>query len=471
MVKKGVQALTEMQLSDGGWGWFSGYGERSYPHTTALVVHGLQLARQNHVALVPGVLERGVQWLKRYQAEQVRRLKNAQTKTRPYKTHADNLDALVFQVLVDADVVDQDMLEFLYRDRKHLSVYALALYGLALHRVGEQDKLGMVLRNIEQYLVEDPENQTAYLRLPNQGYWWFWYGNEIEADAYYLKLLSRVEPNSRKAAGLVKYLLNNRKHATYWNSTRDTAICIEALAEYLLASGEAQPDLTVEVWVDGKKVKQVHVDRSNLFHFDNKVVLEGARLAAGEHTVELRKTGSGPLYYNAYLTNFTKEDLITRAGLEIKVNRKYYRLVPVDKRTPVAGGRGQVVEQRVEKFRRVELKNLSELKSGELVEIELEIDSKNDYEYLVFEDRKAAGLEPVELRSGYVWSGLPAYVEYRDEKVVFFVRWLPRGKHSLSYRMRAEIPGRFSALPTLGYAMYAPELKANSDEIKLVVED
>ena len=32
--------------------------------------------------------------------------------------------------------------------------------------------------------------------------------------------------------------------------------------------------------------------------------------------------------------------------------------------------------------------------------------------------------------------------------------------------MRAEIPGKFSALPTKACAMYAPELKANSDEMK-----
>jgi len=37
--------------------------------------------------------------------------------------------------------------------------------------------------------------------------------------------------------------------------------------------------------------------------------------------------------------------------------------------------------------------------------------------------------------------------------------------------MRAEIPGSFSALPARGYAMYAPELKANSDEIKLTIVD
>ena len=50
MVKEGVQRLGEMQLSDGGWGWFSGFGEQSYPHTTAVVVHGLQVAQENDVA-------------------------------------------------------------------------------------------------------------------------------------------------------------------------------------------------------------------------------------------------------------------------------------------------------------------------------------------------------------------------------------------------------------------------------------
>jgi alpha-2-macroglobulin len=54
---------------------------------------------------------------------------------------------------------------------------------------------------------------------------------------------------------------------------------------------------------------------------------------------------------------------------------------------------------------------------------------------------------------------------------VFFSRTLARGKHSVAYRMRAEIPGKFSALPTCGAAMYAPELKANSDELKIRVRD
>ncbi len=41
----------------------------------------------------------------------------------------------------------------------------------------------------------------------------------------------------------------------------------------------------------------------------------------------------------------------------------------------------------------------------------------------------------------------------------------------LSYALRAETPGSFHALPLLGQAMYVPEIRANGDEVRVVVED
>jgi hypothetical protein len=269
----------------------------------------------------------------------------------------------------------------------------------------------------------------------------------------------------------VKYLLNNRKHATYWKSTRDTAVIVEAFAEYLAASGEDRPDLTLDIYYDGQKAKTVVIDAENLFTFDNKFVLEGSDISTGDHRLTLKKRGKGPIYFNAYLDYFTLEDFIGGEGLEIKVDRRVYRLKKADKKTKDAGSRGQVVDRKVEKYDRVPLENLSTVESGDLLEVELVIESKNDYEYLVFEDMKAAGFEAINVRSGYDGNEMGAYVEYRDRKVCFFVHRLARGRHSLSYRLRAEIPGKFSALPTRAYAMYAPELRANSDEIKIVVID
>jgi alpha-2-macroglobulin len=483
MVKKGVADLTAMQCSDGGWGWFSGYGERSWPHTTAVVVHGLQVARANGVALVPDMLERGVQWLRQYQDEQVALLKEGErimalpADKRPenarYRTVADNLDALVYSVLIDADVANQDMANFLYRDRTKLSLYGMSLVGLAFDKQRDIERRDMIIRNIDQFVVYDAENQSAYIDLPNRdNYWWYWYGDVIEANANYLKLLCRKDVKDPKAAGLVKYLLNNRKHATYWNNTRDTAVCIEALADYLVASGEDKPNMTVEIWLDGEMKQAVEITPQVLFQFNNAFVLTGEQISAGKHTVEIRRKGEGPVYFNAYVTNFTLEDNITRAGLEVKVNRKFFKLVQrKEAESSSQGSRGQALKQKVEKYDRVELASLDEVTSGDLIEVELEIDSKNDYEYVIFEDLKAAGCESVDLQSGYTEGGLGAYVEFRDERVSFFMRSLARGKHSVSYRLRAEIPGQFSALPARAYAMYAPELKGNSDEMKLRIKD
>jgi uncharacterized protein YfaS (alpha-2-macroglobulin family) len=378
---------------------------------------------------------------------------------------------MVYMVLSEAGKENAEMREFLYRDRKDLAVYGLAVFGVALHAQNHAEQRDMVVRNIEQYIARDAENQTAWLNLGNEGYWWCWYGSEYEAHAYYLKLLAALKPQSDDAAGLVKYLLNNRKHATYWNSTRDTALCVEAMADYLRASKEDKPDMTVDVLLDGRKVKEARITADNLFTFDNRLVLSGKEVETGAHKVEVVRKGTGPVYFNAYLGNFTLEDFITRAGLEIKVQRKVYRLDRVDKTIKAAGSHGQALDQKVEKYKRVPLENGAELVSGDLVEVELEIESKNDYEYVVFEDMKAAGFEPVEVRSGYGGNDMGAYMELRDERVSFFVHALARGKHSVSYRLRAEIPGKFSALPTRAYAMYAPELKANSDEIKLAIRD
>ncbi len=470
IAKAGLERLKDMQLADGGWGWFSGLAEHSTPHMTAYVMHGLQVAKEAGVLSIdPLMFSRGLDWLKHYQAKQLQELENVGAEKKPAKAHPDDLDAFVYMVLADAGVFDAKMREFLFRDRQQLALYTKAMFGLALFKEEQKEKLEMLMSNIGQYLVQDEENQTSYLKQPDN--WWYWYNSEYEALAYYLKLLSRVDPGSKVAPRIVKYLLNNRKHGTYWNSTRDTALVMEAFAEYLKTSGEAEPDLTLEILIDGKRVREQRITRENMFDYDNSLIIKGDALEAGEHRVELRKKGRGPVYFNAYMINFSLEDFIGKSGLEIKVNRNYFKLVRREAVDIGIGSRGQAVEQRVDKYQRMPLESLALLKSGDLAEIELEIDSKNDYEYLAFEDMKPAGFEPLELRSGYNANDLNAYVEYRDNRVVFFASRLPRGKRSLSYRMRAEIPGKFSALPTKASAMYAPELKANSDEFRVKVED
>ena len=467
MAKSGLKKLEAMRGSDGGWGWFPG-GRKSSPHITALVLHGLKTAEKAGLNLNDGFVRNGLDFLKHHEAEELRRLKLPE-KAKDHKGSPDPLDALIHCTLVEYGEGDKAMRGFLFEKRNNLSRYNVALLGLACHAVGEKERCDMCLRNLRQFLKQDDENQTAWLELPEGG-WWYWWDDAIETQAAFLKLLSTTEPKGETAAGLAKYLINNRRHGTYWNSTKDTAAVIEALAVFMKASGESEPKQTVELLVDGKSQTKVEITKENLFTFKGSFTLSGETLTTGEHIIELRKLGESPLYANAYLTAFSQEDMIPAAGLEVKARRKFYRLIEEKPNQQVAGSRGQVVTQTGLKDRREEITSDAPIKSGDLIEVELSIDSKNDYEYVLIEDMKPAGFEPVEVRSGWSYDdSLPSYQEYRDEKVCFFAERLPRGTHNLRYRVKAEIPGRFSALPTKIEAMYAPELKGNSEEWKVKI--
>jgi hypothetical protein len=486
MVAAGVDKLMHMQNSDGGWGWFSGHGEFSYPHTTAVVVHGLLVAKANGAKIPDVMLNSGIEWLMAYERKQTAALQlhvereamrkekqKIKNDNRYEKSNCDATDAFVRMVLGEGGRDSEPMLAFLHRDRLALPVYAKCLVGLEHHRKGDDARRDEVMKMVSQFLKRDAENQTAYLDVQNSNCWWNWYGSEVEAHAWYLKLLAAVKPNDPDTRGLVKYLVNNRKHATYWESTRDTAFAVEAIAAYFKASGEDVPEMEVEISLDGKSLRKVTIDRDNLFTFDGTVVLSGEAVTTGKHAIELKKSGrKGTLYANAYLEVFTLEDKLRAAGLEVKVQRKISKLVTLEKETEVPDATGLIAKQRVERFRREPLADGAALKSGDRIEVELILESKNDYEYLIFSDAKAAGFEALDALSGYISGdgGFSAYMEPRDQSVNFFIRALPRGTHTLRYQLRAEAPGIYKALPATAAAMYAPELRGNSDDLRLKIE-
>ncbi|MGH7980208.1 MAG: LysM peptidoglycan-binding domain-containing protein, partial [Limisphaerales bacterium] len=72
--------------------------------------------------------------------------------------------------------------------------------------------------------------------------------------------------------------------------------------------------------------------------------------------------------------------------------------------------------------------------------------------------------------SDYTGRECGVYQELRDRQVALFIDHLPQGVWEIRYDMRAETPGRFHALPVVGGAMYVPEIRCNSAEIRVNVE-
>ncbi len=468
---KCLARITDMQQSDGGWSWWK--RGNSSGAMTCTVLNGLLEARDCDLTVDDKMIQRGLAFLKNDAENRMRK-----EHWSPHARHA--FTAYVLSLATERAAIDPgkgddrpgDLIDRLYSGRDRLSVYGKALLSLALANLDDNKRARTVLRNIMQFKKENSETEVAWFRTPRNG-WWYWWNSDIETNAWCLRALVRLEPQSKTAPRLVKWLLNNRKNGYYWRSTRDTTLCVAAMSDFVAASGEGEPDYTLTLDFDnGAVVKSVKISRDNFFTCDNRFVLEGAALGSGKHTLVLRKEGRGAVYFSTYLSYFTKEENIKAAGLELKVDRSYFKLAQIPCEVDVEGSRRQKVKEKRLRYKRIPIKTGDAVESGDIIQVELKVTSDNNYTYLCFEDMKPAGCEPLDVRSGSAGQeGFYSYMELRDEKVVFFVSSLDQGEHLLRYRLRAETPGLFHALPTTLYGMYVPELRANSKELVIKITE
>lgn len=458
-----LKMIESMVNADGGWGWFSGYGEVSWPDTTAYVVDALlDLRSDGGTSFNANLAERGLNWLEAHAENRIREIVH-------HDSGVSNTDALVLRVLAKGGKRNTIFEKLIYERRTTLAPYGLSMLALALPaKTPERD---MARRNLTQFLKVDDENGTAYLNIPS---WccFFWYGNENETNAAYLTLLLADEPERPVCRKLASYLTANVRNSPWRNSTRSVGAVVRALAAYIISSGEGAPDGMVTVRFDGREIRSFRIDRANMWNGDFRLALGEKELTAGRHNITLEFTGKGAAYFNLMLNYFTLEDEIKPAGLEMKIQRKYYKLVPEKAEAAAVGTHGNVQRIAVEKYRRVVLTDMASLVPGDLVEVELISEAKNDYDYVVMTDPLPAGFEYVSPVSGYRWNWRsPVYCEYREREARFFVRSLARGQGNVFYRLRAQIPGVYLALPASGKGVYAPELKCNSSQDTFLVKE
>jgi prepilin-type processing-associated H-X9-DG protein len=461
MTREGLARLAAMQKPDGGWGWWQ-ESKTSDPYMSAVVVAGLITAEQAGERVNSSMISRGLSYLDKQMADE---------DAEPLLCQIGYTLAMRGHVSARAKKI---LAGRLWQRRAKLNPYSQSLLALALWNMKEYDKARVLVRNLENTAQVDQQNQTA--RWKENANWWYWWNNDVETCAWALRAFVKIDPQNKLTPMIAKWLTVQAR-SNHWRSTKETANVVYALADCVRVFKELDVDYTLVVRLDNKIERTYRVTRENALWFDNRFIVNDFLLTDGENVLTIEKRGKGTVYWSASAEYFSREEPIKGGGNEIAIKRRYFKLTRFgDAATKgqsdagkAAAKRGDLLQQ---EYSRLELRDGDTLKSGDLVEVELTIDSSNDYSYLVFEDMKPAGLEPVDIRSGYAWGdGLSSNVELRDEKVALFVDRLPQGTRVLRYRMRAEIPGKFHALPTNGYAMYAPEVRAISDEVRINVRD
>ncbi len=498
MSKAGLERLYDFQHSDGGWGWWK-QGESDH-WMTAYVVWGLSLARDAKVAVKEDVLSRAKDFLAKEIVEE-----EENPDMQAFMLHALGAYYAPYGDQLTATSVPKAF-DNLWTKRESLNAYTRALLALSAHYFHNTERAKTLIENLENGVKRDdrPEqsvlidgniqhstsnSQTSTLGTAHwgeDGIYWRWSDGGVEATAFALRALLTIDPQNKLIEPVTNWLIKNRRGAQ-WSNTRDTAIVVLAMNDYLRVSGELKGDLEYELTVNGKPVAKQKISGADVFNAPSRFMID-PKLIKDSNEIRIKRTrGSGPIYFAVEGKFFSLEEPITAAGNEIFVKREYFKLV----------GRPTLLKGYV--YDKEPLRDGESVKSGERVETLITVEGKNNYEYLLFEDLKPAGFEAVEVRSGeslyarelkrgaverkFV-AGKPVieepdftgrqrwvYQELRDRKVALFLDKLPEGVWEIRYDLRAEVPGIFHALPTLGHAMYVPEIRCNGAELGVKVAE
>lgn len=480
LIAEGQDRLTNMQNDDGSWGWWA--GAPGDPSMTALVVDAYVTAREAGVDLQIESLQAGANWIRRHLLGRDLGAERAVYERVDLEEFA-LLGRALFRARrvlgstdLDADTANSeqallvDLGAQLFALRSELGAQGKALLASALEalQIPDDERPAVLLRNLVDHEVRRPAWGTTHYGTARGAI--TWYDAGVESTARVLEAFLAIDPADPRVPEMVRWLLENRQ-GSHHDSTRSTAIVAFALARYSRHSGELDPALQTEVWLDGRLLERFSITQADLFRRRYALTIPAAALEPGEHRLEIRRSGRGPLYWGAALSFFSREDPVPADGNRLALARGYHRMV--DERAEriehfLVNGR---TEERLVPYwvrRKEPIADGTPLVPGERILVEIEVDSALACSYLMFVDPKPAGLETIDVRSGYL-GGTFSYRELRDSQVLHFASRLPAGRSTLRYELRVERPGRFRALPATAEAMYLPHLRANSASTAHVV--
>lgn len=446
-VQKGMSRLYAYQHEDGGWGWWK--NDQSDPFMTAYVVSGLTLARQNGYEPDENRVNSGRERLKQM-------LDSGKTEA---GTQID-LETRAFMVYaLEQSGGSEKYVEQIMSERGNLQPYGRALLALTLKQRNDK-RAREVAVDIERNVSAD--DYSAHWESRRKAMLDFAETNDTEATAMSLKALAKISPESSILPKVARWLVSNRRHSFYWESTKDTAFAIYGLIDYLKVSRELSPEYDFEVYLNGENVLTQHVSSANVSQTFS--VSRKANEVTGTNDVRVVKRGKGMIYFATSLDYYTgEEDVAARGSAGLNVTREYFRL--------------QVVPEDDYKLK-WKLEPLSgEVHSGDTLVVRLKL-SGEKARHIMIEDPIPAGSEQVEnvgnlildYSTGQDWTDWYSSREFRDNRTVYFLDYFD-GNATFQYAIRIQIPGEFRIAPALAELMYQPSVQSNTSSGRMTFLD
>ena len=441
--------LAALQKGDGGWGWcFSGSSD---PWLSAQSLLSLTRAAELGYEVDAAVPESGAEYV-RGQLEPVNRLGDA--------SEANRQAFFLYVMAVAGDDVADDADELVAEHRALLDPYAKALLAMAYDAAGAAgENSDALLADLNDEVIMSATG--AHWEDAEQDF--FNLSSDIRGTAMIIQALAQLQPDSPLLPPAVRWLMVARTAET-WSTLHTTAWSVSALSNWMVASGELEPDYAYELLVN------LASRASGAFAPDDATASEAisipvSELLAGDTNFFdfQRGAGDGRLYYTLRLNSAIAVESLDPISRGFTVERRYYDAA-CDAETETCAP-------------------IDSIAANERVRVELTVIVPNDRVYVVVEDPIPAGTDAIDpnlLTSESALGGgiVPAEgdfgrgfwgwwyfddIQYRDEKVVFLSQFLPAGTYQYAYFLQPNIAGTYQVMPATAREDYFPEVFGRSE--------
>ena len=222
---------------------------------------------------------------------------------------------------------------------------------------------------------------------------WWTMNTNVRSTTLALDALAKLDPKNALAPNVVRWLMSVRQDGT-WETTQENAWAIMALPDWMVATGELDPDYSYGVTLNGSELDSGTVNRDNVDEpIDLRVEVSDLLLNAANGLTISRfatgdQTGDGQLYYSMYLNYYLPAAELPPLDRGIIVDRQYLLIDPVTG-DPKPGNAMQ------------------DAQIGDTVQVTLTLIAPHDLHYLVLESPLPAGAEAIDpslLTTSQGWS-------------------------------------------------------------------
>jgi len=478
-----IYKLNEMQLSNGGFPWFTGgehasryitqhvacgYGHLKQLHATAPNDDALAMIRKAVIYLDSGIID-DYEDLQRRAYELYRDTKDSATMKKQVNAFMETQDCASVQIhylymrsfFPDVPVAKNlaPVLAYYRKQSVHrwqfLDLYLKGMAALIQYRDGNVPMARAIVASLKETSLNTDE----------MGMYWkdnvascYWDHAPVETQALLIEAFAEIEGSDNTLTPEAKtktldelriWLLKN-KQTHQWRTTKATTEAIYALV--LTGSRWLPLDRTLDVSIDNKKIEPAAQSvESGTGYFKTDWKSETVKPALA--TVTLAKKDAGIAWAALYWQYFEDLDKITSAETSLKLSKKVFVVNH--------NAQGELLTEVTKQ----------PVKVGDLLRVRLELRTDRPLEFVHLKDMRAAGLEPVDVLSAYKWqAGLGYYQSTKDAATHFFFDDLPKGVYVFEYDLRANGAGSFSNGIATMQSMYAPEFACHSDGLQLNVQ-